>query len=227
MPRRCFPTLLTLPLARAATLAAALCAGSTGWAIDAPQVTGFPYATQPRTAAMQHWTVIADDIAEQVVARLGAGVVVYIVPVRDRTPFEAALSEFLVTSFARRGAVVMTQPDAAAYKVEFNTMSATHYSRADTMFPAALTLLSAGVLVLREIVTDNWRAGLMATGAFGDTVRYFLKPGVRPRNEIAITTSVITEGAYQMRKTDVYYFDGADFGLYGTAGRVIRVQGGE
>ncbi|MGD9941601.1 MAG: hypothetical protein AB7S98_00070 [Burkholderiaceae bacterium] len=217
-----------LPAAlRLLTLAALLCAPGTGRAIDAPQVGSFPYATQPRAAAMQHWTVIADDIAEQVVSRFGAGVVVHVAPVRDGTPFETALAEFLVTSFARRGAVVMAQPEPVAYRVEFRTMAATHYSNADTLYPGALTLLSAGVLVLREVVADSWRAGLMATGIFGDTVRHFLKPGVKPRNEIAVTTSVVSEGAYQMRKTDVYYFDSADFGLYGTSGRVIRVRGGD
>lgn len=205
---------------------AALAAMNAAWAQEAPPVANMPSSAQGRAASLQHWAVIGDDIAAQVVTALRPDVPVYIKRLPAATPFESGLAEFLETSLYRRGVRVLAKPSAIAYTVNLSTMVATHRSNADTQFFGATTALSTGIMVVREVALESWAAGIAAAGLFVDGARQFVKPSPNARMELAVTTSALVNDEYVLRKTDVYYVDAADAQLYGSAGKTIRIEEG-
>lgn len=210
-------------LLRPILLAVALVAASGAvTAQEAPRVANTFSWAQGRLASMQHWSVVAEDAAREVLKKTGTDKPYYVASI-DATPFEAGLSEAMVTALVRQGARVVTVPEEGALTLALATTAATHHSPADTQFFAGATLLTAGVAVVRQ-ASNPWTAALGA-GAFVDFVRHFFKRDPEIRTEVTVTSSVLQGGAFLTRTTDTYYIHDADASLYG-AGTPIRVEGG-
>ncbi len=210
-------------LLRPILLAAALAVASGAvLAQEAPRVANTFSWAQGRLASMQHWSVVADDAAREVLKKTGTDKPFFVAAI-DATPFEAGLSEAMVTALVRQGARVVTTPEEGARTLALSTTAATHYSAADTQFFAGASALTAGVAVVRA-ATNPWTTALGA-GVFVDLVRHFFKRDPVIRTEVTVTSSVLDAGEVLARTTDTYYINDADASLYG-AGHPIRVEGG-
>ncbi len=210
-------------LLRPILLAVAIAAASgAALAQEAPRVANTFSWAQGRLASMQHWSVVADDAVREVLKKTGTDKP-YFVAAIDGTPFEAGLSEAVVTALVRQGARVVTLPEEGARTLALATTAATHYSPADTQFFAGATLLTAGVAVVRQ-AANPWTTALSA-GVFVDFVRHFFKRDPEIRTEVTVTSSVLEGSEFLARTTDTYYINDADASLYG-AGYPIRVEGG-
>lgn len=205
--------------------ALALAAGSAS-AADVPYQAAFEPATQLKAMSVQHWTVIADDLAMTTLASLGdrANTGVYIAPAAGTSRFDQALHTFLVNSFHKAGAKVYTVPTDGALTINVDSLVTTHKSKADQMPPMMGTVLTAGVLVVRDIALSNWKAGLLALSASQDLARPYEK--TVSRTELAVTVSVADKDkVYAARQSNIYYLDNADAHLFRNAGKTLRIQG--
>lgn len=212
---------------RATLAAAAICLAGSAHAGDVPYERSFPSASQAKAMSVQHWTVIANDLVLSLMSSLGDGAKrgIYFSISSTATPFEKELVKFMIDSAVSKGAIVYSRPTASALNVDVSTTVVSHNSKAQALSMPA-TFLSAGVLVLREVALENWKAGLMAAGVLSDVTNKVAKPP--SRSEFAVTLSVEDRGVYLSRKSNVYYVDSADVGLFlEPPGRVFRVEGGQ
>lgn len=103
-------------------VALTLAAGS-AMAADVPSQAKFPQTEQLKAMSVQHWSVIADDLAKSTLAELGARAKagVYIADASD-SHFDEALHTFLVDSFHKAGAKVLATPRKDAIIVDVNSV---------------------------------------------------------------------------------------------------------
>jgi len=212
---------LKTPLLFALALAAGVAS-----AAEVPSPTAFPTVDQQKTLSVQHWTVIANDLATSTLSSLGeqASAGIYIAEPTNETAFDKSLHTFLVDSFHKAGAKVYTKAHEGALTVDVNSSLTSHLSKADSLPPFMATALMAGVLVVREITFDNLRSGLLAASLGQDLLRPYDKPV--SRTEVAVSVSVTKGDVYAARHSNVYYVDNADASLFRSTGKTLRIQGG-
>ncbi|KAB2887537.1 MAG: hypothetical protein F9K32_19555 [Desulfobulbaceae bacterium] len=189
-----------------------------------PGPTTHPFTQQRKMQAVEHWGVLAGDVA----SRLNRELVVYDyldTPVfvkqtcgDDATPcqpnqtstFNEAFRDLLITNLVNYGIQTRSTPDERALTVNYKVQVVYHRgTRIRSYFPGTFTMLSAAVLVLRE-APDELIAlaggGLLdlVNSAYTDYGHY----------EILITTSIVNAGRYVFRTSDIYYINDDDFWQY-------------
>jgi hypothetical protein len=207
-------------------LATTLAISGAAIASDVPFEKAFPDATQLKAMSVQHWTVMADDMAASVITSLGdrAARGIYVTAGESASPFAAQLAQFMKDSALKAGAKVFSKPKDGVLTLDVSTMVAVHRSSASPWPPVGAMTLATGLVVLRDIAVDSWRAGLMVAGAALDAARFVNKE--TSRAELAVSVSVQDGDQYVARKTNVYYLDQADLGLFApTAGKTLKVEG--
>lgn len=212
---------------------------TTGCATDIPKPSAHPPSEQSKLRATHHWNIVAADIAMQMqkdLANLGPGAAVYVQPPLNRSPFELAMHEFVITRLVE-GGVRVDLSEAGALKVSLGTQLITNVSERKTS-TVPLTAIAAGIMVAYNVGLHANRDFLSAA-ALGSAAAYdvgterMTRPGAPSKTELIVTTSVANSGRFLMRKTDVYYIDDADLSLFveppkpasPTPTRVFRVQG--
>ena len=210
----------------------------TGCATDIPAPSGSAPSDQVKLRAPHHWDVVADDIAAQLQMQLGtvaSGVAVYVQPPLNRSPFEIAMHEFVLTHLVEDGVRVVRNP-ANALQVTLGTQLITNLSERDTV-TVPLTAIVAGVMVAYNI-GEHANRDFLSAAALGAAAAYDIgserltRPGAPSKTELIVTTSVADSGRFLVRRTDVYYINDVDLSLYvqpipipPTPTREYRVQG--
>lgn len=190
-----------------------------------PLASTYDLTFQQKMQAAAHWQVLARDIVEQVSLRTS----VYdrdIVIEREGgdTDFSTAFDDMLVTEFVERGYVVREVAGPDSLVLRYKTQVITHQSRGYVRPPpGTFTVLTAGVLAVREVLLDNWASGeaiaalgVAAVGA--DIVAGSITETTN--TEFIVTTSVLRNETYLARYTDIYYLPEGDVGLYESRGAV-------
>ena len=130
-----------------------------------PGPTTHPFTQQRKMQAVEHWGVLAGDVA----SRLNRELVVYDyldTPVfvkqtcgDDATPcqpnqtstFNEAFRDLLITNLVNYGIQTRSAPDDRALTVNYKVQVVYHRGpRIRSYFPGTFTMLSAAILVLRE-----------------------------------------------------------------------------
>ena len=189
-----------------------------------PGPTTHPFTQQRKMQAVEHWGILAGDVA----SRLNRELVVYDyldTPVfvkqtcgDDATPcqpnqtstFNEAFRDLLITNLVNYGIQTRSAPDDRSLTVNYKVQVVYHRgTRIRSYFPGTFTMLSAAILVLRE-APDEMIAlaggGLLdlVNSAYTDFGHY----------EILITTSIVNAGRYVFRTSDIYYINDDDFWQY-------------
>jgi hypothetical protein len=174
-----------------------------------PGPTTHPFTQQRKMQAVEHWGVLAGDVA----SRLNRELVVYDyldTPVfvkqtcgDDATPcqpnqtstFNEAFRDLLITNLVNYGIQTRSAPDDRSLTVNYKVQVVYHRgTRIRSYFPGTFTMLSAAILVLRE-APDEMIA--LAGGGLLD-----------------LTTSIVNAGRYVFRTSDIYYINDDDFWQY-------------
>lgn len=166
--------------------------------------------------AAQHWQTMADDIATQTKAVLGdtRNTRVYVARSDKRTSFNSAFHEFLITRLLAQGVPVAVDPRGALI-LDYSTQLVHHRSERRMYTPGTLTLLTGGLLVARDIANHGISPlGFAALGIGADVAASLLDSAEASNLELIVTTSVTADGRYIVRKSDIYYLDQADAGLF-------------
>jgi hypothetical protein len=192
---------------------------SAGCASRVPLATNHPLTTQKKAKAAHHWDVLADDIAHQTqLAAFGTKSVLhdkalYIQP-RGTSAFDTAFRNFLITRMVNRGLPVTTEvKDGVA--VSYDIQLLRHDSSRYTHVPGTLTALAAGIWVIRGIVGSAAAAiptTLGLTGLADFALGHYA--GEATHTELIVTTSILNNATYLLRKTDIYYIEDADTDLF-------------
>lgn len=184
---------------------------------EAPLATNFPTSKQPKLQAAAHWSVIAQDVAQQLAAGLKAKPALpplYVNQVANKTDFDRAFANQLISALVAEGFVVQ-KSSAGALVVDIDTQSVRFSAhRPQYRYAGAATALTAGVWALHQASP----AGIATAAIVGaDAYMWFsseFATGATPQMEILVTTSVSDGRQYLARNTSVYYVADADAILY-------------
>ncbi len=197
----------------------ALVFAATGCASQVPIAKNHPISTQKKAKSAHHWDVLADDITGQTQATLKKnpeldGKPLYVSTSEESSPFGFALRNFLITRMVNRGMPVTTEKEGAV-ELQYETQLVRHESSRYAHVPGTFTALTAGVWVLRDLVSSGSAAlpGSIGLAALADYGMGQYAGGATP-TELIVTSTIIRDKKFVMRKSDIYYLEDADLGLF-------------
>ena len=204
-----------------------------------PMVSTYSPPPEHKLKSITHWDIIANDVATQIQDTLQPPQPPESVdkPVNSQPPkpishqavyisspsstdFDKVFSSQLKSSLLAKGFDVRTSPkDALVINFKVNSVYHVPTKRSSDYVPGTLTALAGGVLVIRDAALYNpTTSGLVATtlGIAGavDLYALWVEMNKRPNTEIALTTSAEVGDKYIIHRTDSYYIDTVDTGLF-------------
>lgn len=193
-------------------LALALVAGCTS--LDVPQTVSHAPATQRKAQAVQHWDVLADDVARRVTEKIAhwpAGEHPIHVAVVGDFGFGQGFRALLLTRLADRGVALALEPSTVLLKVDVQTVQ--HPSSGYVALVG--THVGQGVTVVRDRPLYNPGAADGDAEHAGVVLAAQAKQkwGTQ-RTEVLVTTSLESQGRYLARTADAYYIEPEDAVLY-------------
>ncbi|HXQ51070.1 MAG TPA: hypothetical protein VN802_08260 [Stellaceae bacterium] len=154
-----------------------------------PVATTYPYSTQQKVQAADHWRVFAEDT----VAKMGVpgGARVFVTP--KRGVFEEGFRTYLETAMLRRGALLAVDPGSAAYVVDYSVEPVVHGDDQDWGIPFPLLFWAFADLFTGNAQATWWR----------DT-----------QSEIIVSVALFSGGVTAFRTAATYYVPTGDLPLY-------------
>ncbi|GAB6113136.1 hypothetical protein [Desulfomicrobium salsuginis] len=186
-----------------------------GCANQVPVAENFSLSTQKKLRAPHHWDVIANDVVAETKRSLDynddlKGRPVFIESSQNGySAFNAAFRNFVITGLVNSGILVTENPNDAVL-IKYDTQVVRH--GVDRKYSP----LQSMVLVSRNL-QENGRSE-----DYGSTWTY-LTDGPTD-SELIVNTSIVENGNYRMRKSDVYYVDGEDIRLFLPKAQQIPVR---
>jgi hypothetical protein len=192
--------------------ALALVAGCTS--LDVPQTVSHAQATQRKAQAVQHWDVLADDVARRIhekIVHWPAGEHPIHVTVVGDSGFGQGFKALLLTRLIDRGVTLALEPSNVLLKVDVQTVQ--HPSSGYVAL--AGTYVAQGVTVVRDRPMYNPGAADGDADHAGVLVaaQTQQKWGTQ-RTEVLVTSSLESQGRYLARTADTYYIEPQDAVLY-------------
>ena len=215
------------------TLAALVAASLAGCApfpySETPVATNFETTRQEKLQAAQHWQVVAEHLATQLVADLSKGTscvpaaapcaVVKVEQPPVMSAFARAFHAQLISSLVNKGVVVSADSRAGDVVVSIDAQTVRFSpDRQQYLGVGRFTLLTTGVWALDDIYQHHSvGAAVLAGSIAADVVEWNLSQfakGPTPRIELILTASATSGGKYLARKTSAYYIADSDAALY-------------
>ncbi len=187
-----------------------------------PQPSGYPFVEQQKMQAAFHWEVLANDVANQInLALIEHGFLetpVYVRRSCERSgncrdasfPFDEGFNDLLATQLVSFGVPTLAENDESGLVVDYKVQVLFHQAtRYQWPWPGALTALTAGILVFRNAPAE---LATLVSAAAADVAR--TTSVINGHYEVIISTSIVRDNRYVMRKSDVYYINDPDFWHY-------------
>jgi hypothetical protein len=199
-----------------------------GCASPVPVATNFARSEQKVARTAHHWSVVADDLVTQTLAKVNStdelsGRDIYIPKIKDASQFDVTLRDFMLTHIVNKNSsvVICKNLNKSSGKKEleivYETKLIKHNADVTIFSPGQLTLLGAGVAVLRNALASDLTRGqqnIATIGAFGIADAYASYYTTPTRTELLITTTISENNRYIYRKSDVYYVPDDDSDLF-------------
>lgn len=183
-----------------------------------PSAEPFPDASLRKAKSAEHWNVIAGDVASQTAGLRNRpelqGKPLYVSPSGDSSDFSRGFQSMLISKLVNGGMNVATRPEGAL-QVTYEAQVVRHLAGQGDYQPGTVAALAGGILVAREIAIGSASSTAKAVGvtaviAGADLLVAHAKLHSATNTEVIITTSLIDNNKYLMRKTDVYYVEDAE-----------------
>lgn len=182
-----------------------------------PTAENFQLTTQKKVRSAGHWSLLSNDVIEQMVVgleRSGATreTGIHVPMPASPSDFDRAFHEFLITELVQRNWKVLTSTNNSELTLSYQTQIVKHNSQRPQFDPGLFTAITAGLYVLHNAspaVAALAVAGVLDVGAS-------VRTGGPTHTELVLTTTVTGAGRYVSRKTDVYYVEESDTSLFST-----------
>lgn len=186
---------------------------------DAPIPQNYPYSYQKQLQASQHWAIVADDMATQLIKNLQARKVfdqpVYIAIKSNQSAFSEALHDFMISQLLKKGAKVSKTRKKSTivdYKVQVLKFNADRSTALPAQAP--FTTLAGGVVVSRVLAETADLTGFEQAIITGGLLADLWANDNTPKLELLVSASIIENDIYKMKTTDIYYANLEDINLY-------------
>lgn len=189
-----------------------------------PEPVSFQYSQQQKMQASHHWQVLALDLADRINNELiltdNIETAVYVNPTcgdeskpckpHQASTFNKAFRDLLITNLVDYGIPTHKQFKEDAIGIEYKVQIVHHTTqRVRTLQPGLLTAISAAIVVLRDAPAELL---ILAAGVVADLANTSLT--LNGHYEVIITTSIVDNGKYLFRASDIYYINDKDFWQY-------------
>lgn len=183
-----------------------------------PSADSFPETTLKKAKSAEHWNIIAGDVAVQTAGLRNRpelqGKALYVSPSGDNSDFSRGFQTMLISKLVNNGLNVATKPEGAI-EVKYEAQVVRHLAGQGDYQPGTVAALAGGILVARQIAVGGASAtgkavGVTALVAGADLLAANAKLHSATNTEVIITTSLIDNNRFLMRKTDVYYVEDAE-----------------
>ena len=183
-----------------------------------PGAEPFPHTTLKKAKSAEHWRVIAGDVAAQTAGLKDRaefqGRSLYVLHSGDNSDFSRAFKSMLISNLVNSGLRVATKPEGAV-QVGYEAQVVRHLARQGDYQPGDLTALAGGIFVAREIRSGSASptgkfVGATALVAAAELAGAVGRSHRATNTEVIITTSVVDNSRFLLRKTDVYYVEDAE-----------------
>lgn len=173
-----------------------------------PEPSGYGHTTQATMQSVQHWQVLADDVADQIRRHFDSPeeseVRRFYVNKGDvNTPFARGFHDLLISSMVEEGMLVSDQDFDGVTKIDYDVQVVNHKANRGKGRPGTGlgNLLREGIVVFRDVVT----LGAVSSEKV-------------PHSEVLISVSILERNTFLMHRTDSYYINDPDFAHYGDKG---------
>lgn len=187
---------------------------------SAPIPANFAQTNQQHLQAVEHWSIIAQDLASQTVVALEkhklSDMPIYVKYPPVKTEFSVAFHDFLIEDLVKKGMRVSrsnTNSTVIEYKVQAIEFSS-YRDLALVGTKAKWTTVGAGILVVRDVLRKNFSS--KATDIMSGAMLYdfWNADGGAPKLELLVSSSIVDKNIYLMKTTDIYYANVDDKELY-------------
>lgn len=176
-----------------------------------PKPATYKYSYQQKMQAAHHWEVLAQQVADSVATEY-VGIVdrgVYVEP--STGTFGTAFSEMLKTELVRRRIALSGNAESAAV-LSFDVQIVRHRAK----WPHRTARQNPGIWTAASFL-GRYAAHIGRNTIIPAGVALELLDGTWAgvsEHEVVITTSLEKDGAYVMRRSDMYYVNDADAAQY-------------
>jgi hypothetical protein len=185
-----------------------------------PIPQNFAQSNQRHIQAVEHWSIIAEDLANQTIVSLEKNKLsvspIYVKHPSLKTEFSVAFHDFLVEELVKKGMKV-NRSNANNTVLEYKVQAIEFNSYRDLALvgtKAKWTSVGAGILVVRDVLSKNFssKATDIMTGAI--LYDFWNADEGAPKLELLISSAIVDKNVYVMKTTDVYYANRDDSNLY-------------
>lgn len=187
---------------------------------SAPIPQNFAQTNQQHIQAVEHWSIIAEDLANQAIVSLEKNKLsaspIYVKYPPVKTEFSVAFHDFLVEGLVKKGMKV-NRSNANNTVLEYKVQAIEFSSYRDLALvgtKAKWTSVGAGILVVRDVLGKNFSS--KATDIMSGAMLYdfWNADEGAPTLELLISSAIVDKNIYLMKTTDVYYANHDDSNLY-------------
>ena len=187
-----------------------------------PSADPFPDAVLRKAKSAEHWNVIAGDVAAQTAGLKSRpeiqGKPLFVSLSGDNSDFSRGFQSMLISKLVNGGLNVATKPDGAV-EVKYEAQVVRHLAGQGNYQPGTVAALAGGILVAREIAVGNASytgkaIGVAALVAGAELLGANAKLHSATNTEVIITTSLIDNHRFLMRRTDIYYVEDAEGAMF-------------
>lgn len=185
-----------------------------------PVAENFEITSQKKVRSAGHWELLASDVISQTSltlekAGIAAGTDLYVAEQEHASPFDKAFRQFLITELVEGGKSVRQSPEGAV-RVDYSTLVIRHDSERPHFIPGVYTMITGGLYAVYGLRNEHLdlklAAGLVAAGLADYANSTYT--GGPTHTELILTTTVTSGDRYISSKTDVYYVEEDDVGLF-------------
>lgn len=187
-----------------------------------PSAEPFPDVALRKAKSAEHWNIIAGDVATQTAGLKNSaelqGKPLYVSTRGDDSDFSRGFQSMLISKLVNSGLAVTTKPEGAV-EVKYEAQVVRHRAGQGNYQPGTIAALAGGIVVARELALSGASPTGMAIGAAtlitgADFLVANAKLYSATNTEVIITTSLINNNRFLMRKTDVYYVEDAEGAMF-------------
>jgi len=190
-----------------------------------PRASIFPYSTQQKMQAAEHWNILAANEAKLITEKLTGNPVIHISCVSSgcakssqyRSDFSEAYKEFLTSHLVNNGASVAIENERNSYSLEYHVQVVAHRDRGG--LPAKVGQTTGDVAAIYGIyqAANNWTKPALALVplAVGTDIYLHNRELTQTTNsEVLVTTKITKDNRVLVSNSNVYYFNAGDASHY-------------
>ena len=186
-----------------------------------PVPNAFRLSTQQKMQAIQHWKLLAVDVAGLIKKKvedsyLETQIPIYVAP-SGITPFEKAFHDLLLTGLVEIGMDVSNQPNGNL-QLSFDIQVVTHHNKILKTRAGVYKSLAPGFFVRRDTPLYGPKRRTEEAGMHVQSAELNAEAGEYtielPKNEIMVTSSLMFGNKYILRNSSIYYINDPEWSHY-------------